>query len=408
MEIGPILYTLRQNKLGATLIALQIAITVAIVSNSLSIVQQRVARMARPSGLDEANTFTLSNRQVADPAQFSARVRADLEALRATPGVVEVSATNSFPLRGYGSGFDLKLSPDQERPTTSAASYAVDERAQKAWGLKLISGRWFSADEVQEFRPGVGERPPLGAIVITQSLAQRLFGTTPALGRTVYIGSSPARIAGIVERAQAPWAAGSADESERPPEHAVFMPWQYVSANMAYLIRTQPGKLEYVMRDVRDRLIEVSRARVIDELQAASQTRKDRYRTDRALGLTLIVVSVLLVVAAACGIVGLTTYWVAQRRRHIGVRRALGARRSHILQYFHTENFLIAGMGAVAGIVLAIAGNVWLARYIPLAPLGTGLVLGGAAAVLVLSQLAVAGPALRAASVAPATAVRGT
>ena len=54
MELLPILRTLGRNKLGAALIALQIAVTLAIISNSLSMIQQRVRWMDRPTGIDEA------------------------------------------------------------------------------------------------------------------------------------------------------------------------------------------------------------------------------------------------------------------------------------------------------------------------------------------------------------------
>ena len=67
MELLPILRTLGRNKLGATLIALQIAVTLAIISNSLSMIQQRVRWMDRPTGIDEANIFSMNNTWSADP-----------------------------------------------------------------------------------------------------------------------------------------------------------------------------------------------------------------------------------------------------------------------------------------------------------------------------------------------------
>jgi putative ABC transport system permease protein len=105
--------------------------------------------------------------------------------------------------------------------------------------------------------------------------------------------------------------------------------------------------------------------------------------------------------------VGLTSYWVAQRRRQIGMRRALGARRVDILRYFHAENLLIAGVGAVAGIGMCLAGNVWLAHLLVLTRISPWYICLGALAVLCLSQAAVLWPALRAASIPPAIATRG-
>ena len=71
----------------------------------------------------------------------------------------------------------------------------------------------------------------------------------------------------------------------------------------------------------------------------------------------LIAVSVLLLLVTASGIVGMTSLWVTQRRKQIGVRRALGARRVDILRYFITENFMITSAGIVGGVLLALGAQ---------------------------------------------------
>ena len=83
-------------------------------------------------------------------------------------------------------------------------------------------------------------------------------------------------------------------------------------------------------------------------------------RTIAAWWSFLSVVCAALVAVTAFGIVGLTSYWVAQRRRQIGIRRALGATRQAIVRYFQTENFLIAAAGSLIGVGLAIALNLWM------------------------------------------------
>jgi putative ABC transport system permease protein len=99
-------------------------------------------------------------------------------------------------------------------------------------------------------------------------------------------------------------------------------------------------------------------------------------------------------------------YWVMQRRRQIGMRRALGARRIDILAYFQTENLLIAGAGVVIGVLLAIGANLWVLRSVALARLPLIYPLIGVVAMLLLGQLAVLWPALRASAVPPASAAR--
>jgi putative ABC transport system permease protein len=405
MEIVPILLQLRRRKLGAFLVALQVALTIAIVCNSMSIIYQRVQQIRRPSGLDETNTFTMWNEFVGPSTELAARIQGDLAVLRALPGVVEVSATNSFPLRGYGQRITVNLALDQRKASANAARYHVDERAIDAWGVRLLSGRWFTADEVRNVSGS--EKVSSASAIVTESLAQVLFPKGDALGKEVYLDATArTRIVGIIQKAQAPWAANGLDESEWPSEHSVFLPQQDIRKSLVYLVRTRSGQREATMSAAKAALFYSSRSRILDDTVTFAQTREAIYRATRGLGETLAILSVLLLSVAACGIFGLTTFWVAQRRRQIGMRRALGARRRHILEYFHTENLLIAGAGGVAGVALGVAANLWLATQLQLKTMAVGYLLFGALLVLALSQAAVIWPAVRAASISPASAMR--
>jgi putative ABC transport system permease protein len=114
-----------------------------------------------------------------------------------------------------------------------------------------------------------------------------------------------------------------------------------------------------------------------------------------------------LLAVTAFGIVGLTSYWVTQRRRQIGIRRALGATRNAVIRYFQTENFLIAAGGAALGVAMAVSLNLWMVSSFEMERLHTSYAFVGAIIVLLLGQGAVLWPALRAASIPPALATRG-
>ncbi|HEV7775831.1 MAG TPA: FtsX-like permease family protein, partial [Luteibacter sp.] len=117
-------------------------------------------------------------------------------------------------------------------------------------------------------------------------------------------------------------------------------------------------------------------------------------------------VSVVVLIVTLAGIMGLTAYWVQQRTRQIGVRRALGARRRDILHWLQLENALIIGVGVAIGMLLAYAFNLWLMTRYEFSRLPISYLPLGAALLLVLGQLAVIGPARRAARVPPAVATR--
>jgi putative ABC transport system permease protein len=109
----------------------------------------------------------------------------------------------------------------------------------------------------------------------------------------------------------------------------------------------------------------------------------------------------------AFGMVGLTSYWVSQRRKQIGIRRALGATRLAILREFQRENLLIATIGVLAGCLLAISLNVWLVGRFEMVRISMAYIISGGLAMLVLGQIAVFVPASRAMEIPPATAARG-
>src|SRR3546814_9346877 len=98
---------------------------------------------------------------------------------------------------------------------------------------------------------------------------------------------------------------------------------------------------------------------------------------------------VALLLVTALGIVGLTSFWVSQRRRQIGVRRALGATRRDILRYFQTENFIIVSVGLAMGMLPAYGLNQGLMQQYELARLPAFHLPFGTIVVLLLGLVAV-------------------
>ena len=405
MDLIPVLHSLQRNRLGALLIGLQIAITLAIVCNSLSIIQQHLQHMIRPSGFDEPDIWVLRSQWLGDPDAVKSRLLEDLASLRGLPGVVDAEATNSFPLQGNLWSTDIKLSPTQQFATAHTAVYMVDDHGMSTFGLRLAAGRWFKADEIGDVRDDETRFP--ATVVLTRDLARSLYPHVDPLGQVVYFGDShPARIIGIVERAQAPFTEQSNDQTR--VEDASFFPHFYLSRDMLYVVRAAPGRLASVMKVAQDRLFELTPERVVSYARTFAQVRHSAYTSERKASVILAVVCGLLLTVTALGVVGLTSYWVSQRTRYIGMRRALGARRADILRYFHLENLIIAGTGALLGIALGIGANIWLAASFSLTRMSFGYICGGAVIVLALCQAAVLWPALRAASIPPAMAFRNS
>ena len=407
MQFRPIISAMRRNKVGAILIAVQMAITLAILCNALFIIQQRIALSKRPSGADEANVVVLDNQWVGNPPDQQARQQGDLAALRSLPGVQDAFATNSVPLTNSGSTTGISLHPDQKNATALAAIYLADEHAVPGWGLKLIAGRNFNSDEVSD-KIGYTDIKPPAAVIITKGLADKLFPDGNAVGQSVYEESLKGQIpiVGVVERLQVPWVSAGGWGSKFN-DNSIISPFRFVSPYPTfYVMHVQPGQVATVIQAAPKRLFDISRSRVIGKTLAMTTMRTEIYKDDKGLVVVLSVVCAALLAVTAFGIVGLTSYWVAQRRRQIGIRRALGATRNAIIQYFQTENLLIAGAGAAFGVALAVSLNLWMVNAFAMQRLNTGYALIGAIVVLVLGQAAVLWPALKAASIPPALATR--
>jgi putative ABC transport system permease protein len=400
MNILPILRALARSKVGAILIGLQIALTLAIVCNSLSVIQQFVQRMQQPTGIDEANIFTINSAWMSDPTDLEAQIRGDLAALRALPEVVDAYAGISIPLDGGGYGLPMSVKPDQRTPTAFGAMYHTDEHGLRAFGVKLVAGRWFRSDEVGLLRYYENKFP--ATIVVTQDTGKALFPGGNALGQIVYFTPTQSgRIIGVIEKTQTPWAA-----SGRLPDRSVFLPALPLNKSTNYVVRARPGQLASAMHLVHDKLFAIDTHRIVLAVRPFAETRHAAYLLPRTIAIMLGVVSALMLAVTAFGVVGLTAYRVAQRRRQIGMRRALGARKADILAYFHIENLLIVGMGCILGIAAGLALNMGLASSLEITRMSLSYICLGALIVLALCQAAVAWPALRAASIPPAVATR--
>jgi putative ABC transport system permease protein len=414
MTVHPILAALRRHKAGVVLIVLQIALTLAIVCNAVFIIGQRIERLNRPTGIDENNLLRIAQAWVGAPSgDDSASVekldelqREDLATLRSLPGVQEVAASESLPIQGMIWSGDLTLTPDQKGIAVQAAYYYGDEHLRSTLGVHLIAGRDFNAGEILHHTIRGTDASPV--IIVSKPVADKLFPQGDALGKTVYQDgkAQPSTIVGIVEQLQTP----TTDSWGNPfAYNSILEPVRLDGVMASYAVRTQPGREQDVMHEARKALFAANPMRIMPDswgVQSFSEIRAKAYRADRGMAILMGVVCLILLGVTAAGIVGLTSFWVGQRHRQIGVRRALGARRIDILHYFQIENLLIAGIGVVLGVLLAVGLNLWLMTHYEMERLPVLYVLTGVLAMLAIGQGAVFLPARRASNVPPVVATR--
>ena len=407
MEIRPILSSLLRNKTGALLIAAQVALSLAIVANALYIIKERLSLVSRPSGVAaESDVFRIAViplKEYDTPEQMSAARKRTADLIRGVPGVVSVAGTNTSPLSNSGWNTGLGLKPNQTDSTAQSALYFSSDSLVETLGLKLVEGRDFTPDEIEQIDPEASR--DMGRLAImSKRLAEEMFPGTSAVGKRFYLGGNPdaepMQVIGVVEKLQTPWA-----HAGNRGEQATILGVDLLGSFSRYVVRAEPGQRDRVFKDVEAALGRVPGLMIVQR-QTMDEDRYDMYRDDRAVAWMLTTVTVLLLLGTASGIVGMATLWVNQRRKQIGVRRALGARKEDILRYFITENFIITSGGVVAGLLLAIGLNQLLVSQLELTKLPLGYLGVGSLVLWLVGVAAVYAPAWRASGISPAIATR--
>jgi putative ABC transport system permease protein len=402
MHFFPILSTLRRHRTAAVLIVVEIALTCAIVCNAIFLIRDRMARMERPSGITEDQIVRVRMTGIGTQADAESLTAQDLVALRAIPGVKFVASTNMVPFGTSSWNSDVSTQNDDINGTHTGIYMGTPDLLE-ALGVQLIAGRDFTPDEYLDFDAAQAAGAKVGSVIITRGLAERWFPARSPLGQPLYVtGKEPQTIVGVIDRLARP-----NETKAEVADYAVVLP---ISATYKiggnYVLRTEPSQRAAVLAAVGPVLDKVSPNRILLKRETFSEIRDEFFRQDRAMAVLLGGVSLALLIITALGVVGLASFWVQQRTRQIGIRRALGATRGDILRYFQLENFILASLGIVVGMALAYAINLWLMQKYQVARLPAEFLPAGAGLLWALGQIAVLGPALRASMIPPALATR--
>ena len=408
MDIRPILSTLCRHKITASLLILQIALTCAIVSNAVFLIHQRLQQMDIASGIAEHELLQIKFASIGDRPDAYAQTQTDLATLRQIAGVQAVALANQLPLSGYSmSNSGIKLRPQQQQTSLEVASY-YGQNLLATLGVRLISGRDFQPEELVDLKTALpalhnGDMKNLPhTVIIDQAVAARLWPGQNALGKTIYFGNDiPMQVIGVSSPLARP------DSLQMGAQNSIVFPIRLTAAEGgSYVIRTTSEDREQVLKSALAALKRLDPDRIVLEQRTYDELRDGYFQNDRAMAGMLVGVIAALLVVTALGIAGLASFWVGQRRHTIGVRRALGATRGNILHYFQTENFLLATIGVALGMVLAYGINLFLMLHYELPRLPAIYFPIGAITLWLIGQLAVLGPALRAAAVPPVVATR--
>jgi putative ABC transport system permease protein len=398
MPFGPIIRAMRHNRMRFALIIVEIAITLAIVTNAVNMIIDERQKMLKRSGFDDENLISVAYQPFAaefkEQSYVESLVQTDMRALRAIPGVKAVAATYFLPWQGGGSSGTWKAEGYNDK--FQAQIYAARGQLMETLGVRIAQGRGF----VENDTPADPDTPT-SVTVISRALAKKLWGDANPIGRVITNGegSTPRTVIGVIDEFYNPYAWNIG-------EFVLFTPGRsYDTGGATFLLRAEPGALKSVVSQIEPRLLAVNRGRVF-RMRTVSEVKDGFFSAGKLVIRAMTGIIVVLVFITALGIVGITSLAVSERTRQIGTRRALGATRRDILTHFLTENWIVTTAGLVLGVAATYALNFALVSQLtdvkmPWYLVGIGMVL-----LWLIGVVATLPPALRAASVSPAIATR--
>jgi putative ABC transport system permease protein len=407
MHLGPIIRAMKHSPTRVALIIVEVAVTLAIVTNCINVILDERAKIRQPSGFDDANIVRVEARPYTEDYQqqgvIGPLIDEDLRELRAISGVRAASNTWFQPWDPRGSTSTFHR-PDTRTTSPATQIYYGTEGFFETLGVTITQGRGFQPGD----HSAGSESVVPSVAVISRNLADVMFPEENAVGKVIRQGDpgdtrdEPVTIVGVIDHFHRPFIFDDDGVAGR----VIFIPMRTGSSRaISYLIRTEPGAMAAVIPEVEKRLLAVRLGRVLD-FETVEQTKGVFFAGNKLIVATMTFIIVALVGVTALGLIGLTALSVSERTRQIGTRRALGATRADVVRHFLAENALITMAGLILGVATSYGLNYLLVTYVIDLKLPWELVAFGTGLLLVNAVVATVLPAMRAARISPVVATR--
>ena len=391
------------------LVVVQVALALTLLVGSGLAVRSFQRLAAVDPGFDPVDVLAfglaLPDRDYERPEARLDFHRQVVDRLRALPGVVDAAAASTVPLSGAASGSGHSI---EGRPL------AGDE-VPPVFMIKRVAPAYFDTLRVdviegRVFDPLDGERES-PVVIVSRSLARTHWPGESALGKGIRLGGPPdeegeqwSRVVGVVDDVH------EINLHEDTPEMAYYpLPGvtrgESVPAAMRYLVRAPNAAA--LSGAAREAVRGLDPTLPIAEIETL-ETLVGRARGERAFVMILLAISAgLALLLGSVGLYGLVSYTVAQRRREIAIRMAVGAQVTDVRRLVLTEAGGLALLGAVAGIGAAVALTRRLqALLFETSPLDPLVFVAVSTLLVGVCLLASWLPARRAARIDPLTALR--
>jgi len=388
-------------RLRSAFIVAQVMVSLVLVSAGGLFIRALGHAASIDTGFDQTNVdvitldLSLSGYKEPEALAFADRLR---ERVRALPGVQDAAFAADLPLDGGRMGLGSLRVPGLQ-PPNGQDSFPADWNAVspdyfKTLRMRLVSGRDFTAQDVSGAP---------GAIIINEAMARSVWQTTDVLGRqfeTDAIGDKKTMVTvvGVAPDAQV----DTLGEKVRP---FVYVPVaQRYMSRTSLLVRSASGS---VIPQVRALVHELNPNLPITTAMPLHQVTALTLIPQRIAAAVAASLGVVVLLLAAIGIYGVTSYSVSRRTREIGIRMALGADKTNVLRLIVRQGAVLTATGVALGLAAGAAGaQVMRSLLFGISALDP-IAFGGAATLFALVSLAASYlPARRATRVDPMVALR--
>jgi predicted permease len=334
---------------SATLVAIQVAVSVVLLVGASLLVKTFLKVAPTNPGFTTANRASLviaflgERERKADARPAIARVR---ESMRAVPGVSDVAVGTWLPLTGNVSIIEVNA-PNADANRQGTYRYTVSENYFAVMGMTLRRGRGFTlADQAGSER----------VAIINETAARRWFGDKDPVGARITMGrtgqTEAVTVIGVVNDTRV-------SGRDTRPRQQLYQPISQAGLYTPTFIVATTIPPSRVMPALR-RAVRVSPESAIEDATDLTEIVWRSTERTRFFSVGMGMFAIAAVVLSALGVYGLLAFAVSQRRREIGIRLALGAGASRIGRSIVGRAATIAAIGAVAGLLGAVA----LSRYL--------------------------------------------
>ena len=336
---------LRRFALRDVLLGVQIAICTLLVIASLVAVRGMLGALDGPLGIKPQGAMLaetdLSHVEPGNDAALE-KEKAMMEAAQSLPGVTAVGMTNATPLGGGGSkGIPVYWPGTTEftldKSVLETRLYDISPGYLDAAGTRLLGGRDVSWQDTAK-TPAVA--------IVNQTFARTMWGETPATGQRFILSGKLTEVVGVAED-------GKYHDLAESPQPVVYLPLaQSEDSSVVFVVRSRlaPNQIAAQLASTLSG-IEPGAPLTIETWHSALE---DVLFPAKTATVALGVMGLLAAMLAVTGIFGMAAYSVSRRMKELGIRVALGARRTQVMSAAVGRPMVVLGMGSAVGLLWGI------------------------------------------------------